>query len=185
MTHSSSTTLTLRGVFIPLWLLTRPEIEHGAKLVYVLLAQKAGIKGAAKVYIPALAAELGDEETQVNEFLTALESCGLIKIQNRRAAAGVLQCVFPAHPWAGGVEAAERGAGETGRRSGPPKSRHSRETCIQFAMAKQEAGENIRNVHALATYFYKAGDQDEEIDIFLSRSEMPVMSPPDVLSDVQ
>ena len=68
MTHSSSTTLTLRGVFIPLWLLTRPEIEHGAKLVYVLLAQKAGIKGAAKVYIPALAAELGDEETQVNEF---------------------------------------------------------------------------------------------------------------------
>jgi hypothetical protein len=48
-----------------------------------------------------------------------------------------------------------------------PRSRYSREVCVRYAKAKQSAGEEIRNVYALATHFYKTGDQDEEIGVFL------------------
>ena len=184
MNHSSIMTLTIRGVFIPQWLLTRPEIEHGAKLVYVLLAQKASIKGAAKVYIPSLAAELGDEEVQVKGFLTSLESCGLIEIQSRQAEADLLQCVFPSHPWAGNAGIDERRSG-TGKYSGLPKSRHSRADCIQFAKAKQQAGERIQNVYALATHFHQTGLHDEELDLFINRGGMTDIQSPDELTDVQ
>lgn len=184
MNYSLNTTLSLRGVFIPLWLLARPEIEHGAKLAYVLLAQKAGIRGEAKVYVPALATELGDEEVRVSKFLTALEGCGLIEIQSRLAESGVLQCVFPPHPWAGSSGTSERrGCGE-GKYSGPPKSRHNWENCVQFATAKRQAGQKIRNVHALATHFYQTGLYDEELDLFVSKGGMIDMSP-DELTDVQ
>lgn len=182
--HGSNTTLSLRGVFVPLWLLARPEVEHGAKLAYVLLAQKAGVRGAANVYVPALSAELGDEEGNVGEFLTALESCGLIRIQSRHAESGVLHCVFPSHPWAGGNGTSELRGGGDGKYSGPPKSRHSRDDCVRFATAKREAGQKIRNVHALANHFYQTGLYDEELDLFVSRGGM-IDTPLDELTDVQ
>lgn len=185
MNYNSNTTHALRGIFIPLWLLTRPEIGHGAKLVYVLLAQKVSIKGIARVFIPALAVELGDEEAQVNQFLIELESYGLIELQKRLAESEALQCVFPAHPWAGGIEAYGWQGNGLGKPSGRSNSRHSRERCFQYAKAKQQAGEKIQNVYALATYFHQTGYHDQELDLFISKGNMPDMSPPDELSDIQ
>lgn len=184
MNYNSHNTHTLRGIFVPLWLLTRAEVGHGAKLVYVLLAQKVSIKGVARVLVPALAVELGDEDAQVNRFLTELESYGLIEIQKRLAESGILQCVFPAHPWAGGVEAHIRQGDGIGKHSGRPNSKHSRESCLQYAKAKQQAGEKIHNVHALATYFHQTGYHDKELDIFLS-SCVPEILSPNELSDIQ
>ena len=184
MNHGPNTIHSLRGVFVTLWLLTRPEIEHGAKLAYVLLAQKAGVKGTAKVYVPALSAELGEEEAKVGEFLTELESCGLIRIQRRHAESDVLHCLFPPHPWAGGSGAPDGHGRNEEKYSGPPKSRHSREDCVRFATAKRDAGQGIRNVHALANHFYQTGLYDEELDLFVSRGCM-IDTPPDELTDVQ
>jgi hypothetical protein len=159
-------TLALRGAFIPLWLLARPDIEHGAKLLYALLIQKVGPKGMTRIYIPALAAELGDEEEQINLFLTEIEKGGLIEIQKLSAGVEFLQCTFSAHPWVYRVQS-HGGSGKQSRTPGPPNSSHSQETCIEYAKAKQRAGEEIRNVYALGTHFYKTGNQDAEIDIFL------------------
>lgn len=184
MNHGPNTIHSLRGVFVPLWLLSRPEIEHGAKLAYVLLAQKAGIRGAAKVYVPALSTELGEEEAKVGEFLAELESCGLIEIQGQHTESGVLHCLFPPHPWASGSGASERRGGREGNYSGPPKSRHSREDCIRFAAAKRDAGQKIRNVHALANHFYQTGLYDEELDLFVGRGGM-IDTPLNELTDVQ
>lgn len=178
------TTNALRGVFVPIWLLARPEIGQGAKLVYVLLAQKVSIKGVARVLIPTLAVELGEEATQVRQFLIELENCGLIEIQKRLAESDALQCAFPAHPWAGGVEDRRRDA-MPGKYTGPPKSRHSRESCIQYAQAKQRAREGIQNVYALANYFYRTGYHDQEIDAFLRKGDLSDELPPDQLSDIQ
>jgi len=136
--------------------------------VYVLLAQKINIKGVARVFVPALAAELGDEEEQVNRFLTELDSYGLIEIQKPQAESGALQCIFPAHPWAGGIVAYGRQGDRAGKHTGRPNSRHSREICLQYARAKQQAGEKIQNVYALAMYFHQTGYHDGELDMFLS-----------------
>lgn len=142
---------------MPVWLLARPEIGQGAKLVYVLLAQKASIKGVTRALIPSLALEMGEEEARVRQFLTELESYGLIKIQKRPAESGALQCIFPSHPWAGAVVFHEGGNTGAGKHMGQPNSRHSREICIQYAKAKRRAGEEIQNVYALANYFYQTG----------------------------
>jgi hypothetical protein len=158
--------------------------QHGAKLVYVLLAQKVSIKGIARVFIPALAVELGDEDAQVNQFLIELESYGLLEIQKPLAESEALQCIFPAHPWAGEGEAYERQGDRASKHSGRPSSRHSRESCLQFAKAKQQAGEKIQNVYALATYFHQTGYHDEELDIFLN-SGTPDTLPPNELSNIQ
>jgi hypothetical protein len=55
MAYGNDMIQSLRGVFIPLWLIARPEVGHGAKLLYVLLAQKAGVKGVARAFVRALA----------------------------------------------------------------------------------------------------------------------------------
>lgn len=175
----------LRGVFVPLWLLARPEIRQGAKLMYVLLAQKASIKGVARPLVPSLALELGEEESRVRQFLAELESYGLIKVQKRPAESGSLQCTFPSHPWAGAVGA--NGGGDTGagKRTGLPNSRHSREICIQYAEAKRRAGQGIQNIFALANYFYQTGYHDTELDAFLSKKDMSNESSLEELAEIQ
>lgn len=179
------TTNSLKGVFLPLWLLARPEIGHGAKLMYVLLAQKASIKGVTRALIPSLALELGEEEARVRQFLAELESYGLIKVQKRPAESGALQCTFPLHPWAGAVGAHRGGDTGAGTHAGQPNSRHSREICIQYAEAKRRAGQGIQNVYALANYFYQTGNHDAELDAFLSKRDTSNESPPEELAEIQ
>lgn len=162
-------TLGLKGIFIPLWLLLRPDIDHGAKLAYALLIQKASPKGVTRVYIPALAAELGDDEEQINGFLSELEKGRLIEIEKLPTEVEFLQCTFLAFPWIWRVQSQGVNVKKS-QNLGAPNSRHSQEICIEYAKSKQRAGEKIRNVYALATHFYKTGNQDEEIDIFLRNS---------------
>lgn len=169
MNHIYNPTLVLRGVFIPLWLLVRPEIEHGAKLVYSLLAQRVNPKGVSRIYVPALATELGDEESAATRYINELESYRLIEIRKQRTDPEVLECSFREHLWMGVVHH-HNGNSEQSSEADGPRSRHSREACVRYAKAKQNAGEEIRNVYALATHFYKTGEQDEEIGIFLSNS---------------
>lgn len=166
MNHIYNPTLVLKGIFVPLWLLVRPEIEHGAKLTYSLLAQRVSPKGVARIYIPALATELGDEEPRVTHHVSDLENYGLIEIRKQHTEPEVLQCVFREHLWMGLIQP-HKNNGEQRQGLGGPKSRHNREACVRYAKAKQEAGEEIRNVYALATHFYKTGNQDEEIGAFL------------------
>lgn len=174
MTHS------LRGVFIPLWLIARPEIGHGAKLLYVLLAQKAGVRGVSHAFVPALANDLGDEEAQIYQFLNELENYRLIEIRRQSAEANMVRCVFPACEPPGRVGA--QGIYDV-KRSGPTGkngSKHTLENCVRYAKAKKRAGEGIRNVYALGTHFHKTGYQDEEIDLFLAGEEAF-----DVSSDIE
>jgi hypothetical protein len=174
MTHS------LRGVFTPLWLIARPEIGHGAKLLYVLLAQKAGIRGVSHAFVPALATDLGDEEAQIYQFLSELEISGLIEIRRQNAEANMVRCGFPACEPPGRVGARRIYDGKRGWPSRQNGSKHTLENCVRYAKAKKRAGEGIRNVYALGTHFHKTGYQDEEIDLFLAGGETS-----DVSSDIE
>jgi hypothetical protein len=155
----------LRGVFVPLWLLARPEIDQGAKLTYSLLAQRVSPKGLSRIYIPALAADLGEEEEAAAGYLNELDGYGLIRVQKEPAEPDLLRYTFRVHPWMGLILRRGEG-GEHSSGLGGAASRHSWEDCVRYARAKKEAGEGIRNIFALATHFYKTGKQDEEISIF-------------------
>jgi hypothetical protein len=170
MAHGTDMTQSLRGVFIPLWLIARPEVGHGAKLLYVLLVQKAGVKGVSRAFVPALATEMGDDEAQIYRHLSELESCGFVEVRKQDAEAEILHCTFPAYEPSGRGRAREIYARKSdGRR--PPDSRHSLDSCVRYAKAKKRAGEGIRNVYALGTHFHRTGYQDEEIDLFLAGGE--------------
>ncbi|MBA3241428.1 MAG: hypothetical protein H0T60_09425 [Acidobacteria bacterium] len=171
MAYGTDMTQSLRGVFIPLWLIARPEIGHGAKLLYVLLAQKAGVKGIARAFIPALATELGDDEAQIYKYLNELESRGLVEVRRQDAEAEILHCAFPAYEPSGRASAREIYGGKSDGRQQHPDSRHSLEICVRYAKAKKRSGEEIRNVYALGTHFHRTGYQDEEIDMFLTGGE--------------
>jgi hypothetical protein len=167
MAYGNDVTRSLRGVFVPLWLMARPEVGHGAKLLYVLLAQKAGVRGVARAFVPALATEMGDDEAQIYRHLNELESRGLVEVRGREAESGILCCAFPSYEPPGRAGGREIYGGELGGRR-PPASRHGLETCVRYAEAKKRAGEGIRNVYALGTHFHRTGYQDEEIDMFLT-----------------
>jgi hypothetical protein len=170
------TTNALRGVFVPLWLLARPEIGQGAKLLYVMLAQKADVRGVSNAFVPALATALGDDETQIYQFLNELENYGLIEIRRRSVEANIVRCVFPACEPPGHVGTRGIYERKRGQLSGQNGSKHTLENCVRYAKAKKRAGEGIRNVYALGTHFHKTGYQDEEIDLFLARGEAFDMS---------
>ncbi len=170
MAYGTDMTHSLRGVFIPLWLITRPDIGHGAKLLYVWLAQKAGVKGVAHAVVPALAIELGDDESQIYRYLNELESRGFVEIRRHGEGDVILHCAFPAYEPSGRAGERELDGGKSEGRQ-PPASRHRHETCVRYARAKKRAGEGIKNVHALGTYFHQTGNQDEEIDMFWAGGE--------------
>jgi hypothetical protein len=171
MAYGTDMTQSLRGIFIPLWLMARPEVGHGAKLLYVLLAQKAGVKGIARAFVPGLATELGDDEAQIYRYLTELECRGLVEVRRQDVEAEILHCAFPAYEPSGRASAREIYRGKLDGRRQHPDSRHSLEICVRYAKAKKQAGEGIRNVYALGTHFHRTGYQDEEIDIFLNSGE--------------
>lgn len=129
MAYGTDMTQSLRGVFIPLWLIACPEVGHGAKLLYVLLAQKAGVKGVTRAFVPALATELGDDEAQIYRHLNELERCGLVELRRQGAEADILSCAFPAYEPSGRASARDSYSGKSEGRWHPnfrrlcPKSR--------------------------------------------------------------
>lgn len=170
MAYGTDMTQSLRGVFIPLWLIACSEVGHGAKLLYVLLAQKAGVKGVTRAFVPVLATELGDDEAQIYGYLNELECRGLVEVRRQGSDDGILHCTFPAYEPSGRGREREIYAEKSDRRR-YPDSRHGLEICIRYAKAKKQAGEGIRNVYALGTHFHRTGYQDEEIDLFLAGGE--------------
>jgi len=67
------------GAFIPNWLLRRPELCHGAKLVYGRLAQYAGRDGRCFPKIKTIAKELAIGDSTVHKYLSELQRYGLIQ----------------------------------------------------------------------------------------------------------
>lgn len=61
------------GVFLPHYLLSNPDISHGAKLIYRLLIERISYQGETLASIPILANAIADDEQSVLRFITELE----------------------------------------------------------------------------------------------------------------
>jgi hypothetical protein len=90
-------------VFLPLWLLERPEISFGAKTLYAQLARNAGARGVAWPSQKFLARQLGIRERQLRTYLAEIRRAGLVEIEQRgRRKGGVGQTPrywFVETPW--------------------------------------------------------------------------------------
>ena len=86
------------GAMVPNWLLSRPEISHGAKLTYARLAQHAGKEGRCFPKQDTLADELGTSERSVRDYLRELAKARLVKMVRRGLAKSNLY-FFLDHPW--------------------------------------------------------------------------------------
>lgn len=91
------------GSWLPSWLLERPEVSPGAKLVYARLARFAGKRGVAFPRQATLAREVGLRERQVRTYLAELRELKLIECARGGRAAGgaskVARYYFLAHLW--------------------------------------------------------------------------------------
>lgn len=86
------------GSFIPNWLLKRPEVSCGAKLVYARLAQFAGKDGKAFPLVGTIAAEIGAPKRNVERFIAELKKAKLIEV-SRRGFTHSNSYYFLAHRW--------------------------------------------------------------------------------------
>lgn len=78
--------------------------------------------------------------------------------------------LLPARP-ATGVDARPNGRGRRGRRGRrQPQSKHAFEVCLQFVTFQKEVlhHDHIWNVMGLARHLNLSGEQDDEIDGWLS-----------------
>jgi hypothetical protein len=59
------------------------------------------------------------------------------------------------------------------RRSGKPRSRHSRDICYRFALYNVEVlgSRTIYNLEGFTDYLFRTGEQDSEIDEWLAREQ--------------
>jgi hypothetical protein len=89
----------LAGPFVPYWLLSRPEISGGAKLVYALLAQQANSRGATQLHSQMAAVALGIDEGQLARHLMEMEEAGLIQVSRGNLHPEDLRIYFPRHHW--------------------------------------------------------------------------------------
>src|SRR5437763_9246439 len=96
--------LYLAGPFVPYWLLSRPEISGGAKLVYALLAQQANSRGATQLHSQMAAVALGIDEGQLARHLMEMEEAGLIQVSCGNLHPEDLRVYFPRHHWMIGLE---------------------------------------------------------------------------------
>jgi hypothetical protein len=90
------------GAFIPNWLLRRPELCHGAKLVYGRLCQYAGKNGECYPKLKTLADELSMGLSTVHKYIGHLEQWGLIK-SIRRGLGRPNKYLFLTHIWMSGA----------------------------------------------------------------------------------
>jgi hypothetical protein len=68
---------------VPNWLLCRKEVSHGAKLTYARLCQFAGQDGACFPSQQTIAREIGAAARSVRDYLSELETHGLIERERR------------------------------------------------------------------------------------------------------
>lgn len=85
------------GIFVPTWLLVRPEVTTSAKHVYSLLAWHARGDGVAFPSQGRLAIGLGISERNVRNSLAQLETYGLLECEG--GGRGGLKYFFVWHPW--------------------------------------------------------------------------------------
>ena len=71
------------GNFVPVWLMARPEISSGAKLMYALIARHAGRNGDCFPFQATLAGEMAISERSAGKFLRELRKAKLIEIERR------------------------------------------------------------------------------------------------------
>lgn len=160
------------GVFVPHYLLSATRISHGAKLLYRLLVERADREGEALAGVAQSAKAMGERERRVVEFLGELEKARSVEVRWHPSDGKSFRCFFVRPRWISRKEGRQqRGGGRGGRAGGQkpvPLSRHSREVCREYALARQAAGQRFRNVEGFITYLHYSGAQDEEIDRHLA-----------------
>jgi hypothetical protein len=92
------------GAFVPFWLLSRQEIDSGAKLTYAAMAQQANSRGAVQLHFRVQAAALGEDEGQLSRHLMELKEVGLIQVSRGNVSQEDIRVFFPPHPWMTGIE---------------------------------------------------------------------------------
>lgn len=97
------------GAFVPFWLVSRQEIDAGAKLAYASLAQQADSRGAVQLHFRVQAAALGEDEGQLSRHLMELEEVGLIQVSRGNVSKEDIRVHFPPHPWMTGIEQSPQG----------------------------------------------------------------------------
>jgi hypothetical protein len=92
------------GTFIPAWLLARPEIGAGAKLVYSLLAQQANSRGTVQLNFQVAEASIGESDSRLARYLMELEDVGLINVSRGNVHHEDIRIYFPYHLWMIGLD---------------------------------------------------------------------------------
>lgn len=87
-----------KGIFVPDWLLVRPELSPAAKLCYGLLMRHAGKNGICQISLPTLAGELNITIRSTIRLINSLKKYYLIDSSNgKRHDANTYK--FYAHRW--------------------------------------------------------------------------------------
>lgn len=97
------------GAFVPAWLLSRQEVEAGAKLAYALLAQQANSSGVTQLNFQMQGMALGDPDGQLARHLMELEEVGLIQVSRGNVHLEDIRVFFPRHWWMVGIEQPPQG----------------------------------------------------------------------------
>ena len=155
------------GIVFPWWLLAFPGLSHAAKIIYAIIHDAARGKCGTAISLTELAANIGDTEEEVAEYLRELEGCGLIGKEK--------PCLDSTASSKESVHQKPSEGKLTGERvqRRTPRSRYSFQTCFAFAQKIKESGEAIRNVGGFAGHLYWTGTQDEEIALMLLSREAP------------
>jgi hypothetical protein len=88
------------GAMVPNWLLERPELSLGAKLVYGRLAQYAGRRGYAYPRVTTLARAVGlKDKRQAQRYLKELREHGLLEVADYSKNGAANRYFFLNHRW--------------------------------------------------------------------------------------
>lgn len=108
------------GAFIPLWLMERPEISPGAKIIYARIALHAGKTGVAWPRQELLAKETGISNRSVRTYITELVAHKLIR-SVRKGLCISNRYFFLRHEWMGLDKKADPEGQEEESASGPER----------------------------------------------------------------
>ncbi len=86
------------SIFIPEWIMERPELSAGAKLCYSYLFQDFAKKGECSPTQEKIAFELGSSEKDIRKYIRELEKHSLIETV-RGDHGEPDHYLFPVHEW--------------------------------------------------------------------------------------
>lgn len=162
MTKTNPDAYTVKAdIHLPHWLLVYPGLSYGAKVACALVLHSTRGSIGTVISPSELAANMGDEEESVIAYLHELHQCGLIEKNedgvsdaSRRKDFSRTQTKKPSPD----------GKAPTRKE---PHSKHSFQTCLEFARRIKESRGNVKDVNALAGHFFWTGTQDDEIAVML------------------